>query len=1354
GPCLARGYLGDPVLTAGRFGPDPFGPPGARLYRTGDRGRWGPDGQVDFLGRVDHMVKVRGYRIELGEIETALRARDDIRECVVVVRHESGQPDLVAYLVADGTAPGAAELRGWLRNRLPEYLVPGIYVFLDALPLTPRAKIDRAALPAPVIGGARPELEQEFVAPLPGVEETLASLWRRVLGLDRVGRHDNFFDLGVDSIRSIQLLGQARNAGLELTLQDIFGNSTLAKLASVVGSAVRALVTGSGSHEPARAPEPSEAFALIARQDREKLPAGVVDAYPMAELQVGMVYEMERDPERLPYHNVHSLRIGLPFDEGKFRASVAQVVARHPVLRTSFDLTSYREPIQLVHAAAELEITVADLRSMTRQEQRAEVAAFKHRERHHPFELSVAPLCRMGAQVLGDDAFQWTITEHHAILDGWSVASFCSEIIEGYQLLLDGKAADRPPLRSLYRDFIAAERAALESAESENFWLDQVLERPDGRLPRWQPGRVSELAGESRAGEHHNRDEERGWGELTTLLPEDLLGRLSALARRCGVPVKSVALAAHLRVLSLVTGSSDLLIGFGTNGRLEEEDGAEVLGLFMNTAPLRVRLPDGSWLDLIRAAFEAEREMLPHRRYPFGALLRLLGGGALFEVNFGYNNFRQLSADAMASIAGQQEDGAGGMARTNFPLVVNMSHDPGIAGLRLDMEYDARELAPGQVSLLRDYYLRVLEAMTADPEAPHRLAPLLGEAELALTASWNDTSADIPPVPVHQLVQARAAAAPDTVALVCGSRSLTYAELNSRANQLARLLRDYGVGPEVFVGVCLERSAEMVIALLAILKAGGAYVPLDAAYPADRLSYMIRQAGAPIVLAHDNTADLLPAGLWQVINLDTDLAPPVQAGPGSGAGDLPELVKGDNACYVIFTSGSTGQPKGVVTVHRNVTELLHGGECLSLSPADTVLQLASLSFDVSTFEIWAPLAAGARLVLPPPVRYGPAEIATWAAEHEVTVLHVTASLFALLVEHEPRVFDQLRRCLTGSETVSPRHVAAILARCPGLELVNCWGPTETTTFSVCGTFTRDTLPDGPLPLGTPLANTRVYALDQAGAAGQPAPAGTAGELHVSGPCLARGYLGNPALTAERFTPNPFGPPGSRLYRTGDRGRWGPDGQVDFLGRVDHMVKVRGYRIELGEVEAALERSPDVQQAKALAARGQYGDSELRGYVAAAVGRQPDAASLRSYLESVLPRYMVPSVIIVLDELPVNANGKVDTGALLAMERAPESRRGEARPPRSALEQEVAGIWAETLGVEVGDLRDDFFGLGGNSLLAVRMLFLLRERLLVDISLPALMRTSDLAAFCAQVEEKFAELMDSVDLGSMIAEERS
>ncbi len=838
---------------------------------------------------------------------------------------------------------------------------------------------------------------------------------------------------------------------------------------------------------------------------------------------------------------------------------------------------------------------------------------------------------------------------------------------------------------------MVAEHAAIESAESERFWLDKVSDRPDCRLPRWRLRReVAEP------------------GQLETLLPAELCDRVVALASRCGVPVGSVVLAAHLRVMSLVTGGADLLVG-------------------LSGVPLRVRLPQGSWLGLITAASDAERELRPHLGYPLDVIQGKLGGDPLFEVNFGYD----------------QAPGAGPAEAASFPLNVRVIRSPDSGLLLLAIEYQAGVLAAEQVLRLRGYYLTVFEAMTADPRAAHHLAPLLGDAERALMASWNDTAAEVPPVLVHQMVQARAAASPDAVAVVTESRSLTYGQLNARANRLAWWLRDLGVGPDVAVGLCLERSLEMVVALLAIAKAGGIYVPLDAAFPADRLAFMLGQVGAKIVLTHDNTCVRLPGGPWRAINLDTD-APPRRA----PAADLPELVTGDNACYIIFTSGSTGQPKGVMTLHRNVTELVYGGDCVTLTPADTLLQLAPLPFDNSTFELWATLTAGARLVLAPAGRYTPSDIAGWVTGHDVTVLHVTASFFALLVDHEPQLFDQLRRFLTGSETVSPRHTAQILDRCPELEIVNCWGPTETTTFSVCGTFTRGTLPDGPLPLGTPLANTEVWVLDQAG---QPAPVGTPGELYVAGPCLARGYLGNPVLTADRFAPHPYGAPGSRLYRTGDRGRWSPDGRVDFLGRVDHMVKIRGYRIELGEVEAALERSPDVRQAKVIAAPGPDGNPELRAFAAAAAGSRPGATGLRAHLESLLPRYMLPGSITVLDELPVTRNGKIDGKALLALPRA-GSRGGKPRPPQTPMQQEVAAIWAEVLQTGVADLADDFFLLGGNQDLALRVLVLLQERLLVQIPLAILIRTTKLEAFSALVEKAFTELAGELDLGALIVEQ--
>ncbi len=1043
-------------------------------------------------------------------------------------------------------------------------------------------------------------------------------------------------------------------------------------------------------------------------------PPRLVDAYPMSELQVGMVYEMERDPERLPYHNVHTLRVAGPFDERCFRRAVAGAVARHPILRTSFALVGFSEPMQLVHDTAEVPLAVVDLRGL---DATAVLSAYLDAERRTPLDVAVAPLCRMGVHVLSGDAFHWTFTEHHSILDGWSLASLVSEITDAYRLLLAGGEPVTAPPRSTYRDYIVAERAALESSESTGFWRDRLAEPPDRRLPRWPADRPVVPAAVPVSGERHTHDADRGYGSLVTPLPADLPPRLRELARSCRVPVKAVLLAAHVKAMSLVTGSADVVVGLTANGRLEEDGGADVYGLFVNTVPFRVRVPDGSWRDLVRAVFDAENDLLPHRRYPMGALQRELGGAPLFETNFVYTDFQQIPAEG-------DDVPAGDVARTHFALVAAFVRQPGGEGLNLEVEYDARTLAAAQVALLRGYHLRVLAGMVAEPDAAHRWVPLLGADERAVLESWNATAGEVPSTPVHRMVEERVAASPDAVALVCGTESVTYAELNARANRVARRLRDLGVGPDVAVGVCVERSVEMVVGWLAVLKAGGLYVPLDPAFPASRLEYMLDRSAAPLVLTAGDAAGSVPDGPWSVLPLD-------EAVPGDG-GNLEGGAGPDNGCYVIFTSGSTGQPKGVVTRHRNVTELLHGGDTMTVRPDDTLLQIASASFDVSTFEVWAPLVGGGRLVLAPAVRYGPQEIAAWVAESGVTVLHATASLFALLVDHEPRLFDGLRRVLTGSETVSPAHVARILERCPDLEVVNCWGPTETTTFSVCGSFRRGDVPAGPLPLGVPLVNTEVWVLDDAG---MPVPVGTPGELCVSGPCLARGYLGRSGLTAERFLPHPVCA-GERLYRTGDQGRWSPDGRVEFLGRVDHMVKVRGYRVELGEVEAALRDHPVLRDCVVVTRPNSSAGVDLVAYLVAD-GAAPSTGELRAWLGERLPTYMVPRLFVFLDALPLTSNAKVDRRALPDPDEARPDVAQEFVPPVGAIEELLAGIWAGVLGVDRVGRHDNFFDLGGDSIRSIQVLGEVREAGLAA-SLAAMLANPTPAGLAAALESTALE----------------
>ena len=603
---------------------------------------------------------------------------------------------------------------------------------------------------------------------------------------------------------------------------------------------------------------------------------------------------------------------------------------------------------------------------------------------------------------------------------------------------------------------------------------------------------------------------------------------------------------------------------------------------------------------------------------------------------------------------------------------------------------------------------------------------------------------------VHELVSAAAAAHPGEIAVASGSDRLTYRELDARADALAGRLRALGVGPESCVGVLLEPSLETIIATLAVMKAGGVYVPLDAAFPTERMELMLSEVGAELVLAHSATAGSVPAGSWRVLDLDADL----EAGESvSGQPFIP--VHPDNACYVIFTSGTTGRPKGTTVTHGNVTRLIGAArQRLEIGRGDVWTLFHSLAFDFSVWEIWGALTTGGRVVVVPgPMIRDTEAFYRLVCDAGVTVLSQTPAAFRQFEATDARDSAglRLRVVVFGGEALDQAAVRRWASRhgYSGPRLINMYGITETTVHVTFRELDEERTGRALTQLGSPLPGMAVHVLDERG---ELCPVGVAGEIYVGGSGLARGYTGHPDLTAARFVPDHLGDlPGRRLYRSGDLGRWNACGDLEYLGRSDNQVKVRGYRIELGEIEAALERSPDVRQAIALAAPGPHGDSELRVYAAVA-GRQPDSASLRAYLESVLPRYMVPSVITVLDELPISTNGKVDTSSLLAMERTPESRRVVASPPQTPLEREIAAIWAQTLAVEVVDLADDFFGAGGNSLLAVRMLFILRDRLLVDITLASLVLAPNLKAFCAEVEKKFAELMEEVDLGSIIAEE--
>ena len=1292
GTGLARGYLNRAALTAERFVPDQFNQlPGARFYKTGDLGRYRTDGNIEFLGRVDHQVKVRGHRIELGEIETALAAHPAVRDNVVTVHEdERGEKRLVAYLTATGpNEVGPGELRSYLSERLPDYMIPAFFIWLAKMPLTANGKLDRRALPAP--GRERPAPETSYVAPRSATEELLAGIWADVLGLDRVGVEDNFFVLGGDSIRSVRVLAQAREHGLEVSLQQLFRHQTIAALAREI-KAADASVDVLPKTQP---------FDLVSESDKARMPAGVVDAYPLSMLQGGMLFHIALSPETAVYHNVNSWHLRATFDREYFMAAVARAVARHPILRTSFDLTSYSEPLQLVHESATMHVGVTDIRSLSDEEQGAILDQYVAAERVKEFDLTRPPLLRFHIHRRTDESFQFTLTENHPILDGWSLNSTLSEIFTSYFALLNGQELPQvEPPTVTFRDFVLLERQTVESEEHRSFWREKLRDL--------QVTRVARLPARYRSGgsQHRIRQE-------YVLVSQELSEALNSTARALKMPLKSLLLAAHMKVLSVLSGERDVVSGLVTNGRPEALDGEQVRGLFLNTLPFRLMLPNESWADLVRATFEAEWELLPHRRYPLPALQRETGGQPLFEAQFNYVHFHVLESILRSGeIEVLPEANRRVFEEAHFPLTAAFGLNPFSTQINLMLQYDAFEVCQTQVQSIAGYFVETLQRMARSPAELHdTFVPLPASERRQLLVEWNETACNFASGCLHELFEAQAARTPDAVALVSDNESFTYGELNCRANQLAHHLRQLGVKTDAKVGILLERSVEMVVGLLAILKAGGAYVPLDPDYPRERLRFMLEDCGASVLLTDSRLVQSLAECSATVVCMDDDEdAICHQNQDNLGLSTTPE-----NLAYVIYTSGSTGQPKGAMLPHSGVVNCIAWmQETYRLTAEDRFLCKTSLNFDASVWEIFWPLIVGASLMV---ARHDGQRDGAYLAKsilrHGVTVTYFVPSMLALFIQ-EPLLAEatSLRKVICGGESLSAETVQHFYSRLPWADLHHSYGPTETSIAAAEFVCPRD---DGwqVMPLGRPLGNNQLFILDRQL---DVTPIGSTGELYIGGAGLARGYHGLPSLTAEKFIPNPFSTePGARLYRTGDLARYLPDGLLEFRGRTDSQIKLRGMRIELGEIESALRGHDGVDEC-IVVLRGEEREAALVAYVVPADGVGPGADELRSYLGARLPRHMVPSAFVTLQQLPLMVNGKVDRRALPDPSRNAQVATAMFVAPANELERTIAGIWSEVLGREEIGTHDNFFDLGGHSLRLLLVHLKLREAIGVEMPL--------------------------------------
>ncbi|HEX8189187.1 MAG TPA: amino acid adenylation domain-containing protein [Pyrinomonadaceae bacterium] len=1275
---LARGYLSRPALTAERFIPDAYSAlPGARLYRTGDLARYLPDGEVEFLGRIDEQVKVRGFRIELGEIEAALSECEGVREAVVVAREEAGgDKRLVAYVVsAGGDVVEAEQLRGRLRRRLPEYMVPSAFVMLDDLPRTPGGKVDRRALP-PLATAQQPATA--YVAPATPVEEALAAIWGQLLRVERVGARDNFFELGGHSLLATQMMSRVRQAfSAELALAPFFEEPTVAGLAHQVELAL----AGGPAAPP---PQP-----LTAEERAGRLPLSFAQQ---------RLWLLDRLGPGLPTYNLPAaVRLRGALDVGALEHALDEVVRRHESLRTTF-AEEGGIPYQVISPPAATRLELSDLSSLPAGEREREARRLAGEEMARPFDLSRGPLLRARLLRLAADDHVALLTMHHIVSDGWSQGVLVSELSTLYSAYARGEQSPLEELPLQYADYAVWQRGYLTGEVLESqlaYWRERLSGLPRLELPADRPRPA--LAG-GRAARH------------SMVLSAELSAGLRAWSQSEGATLFMTLLAAFKVLLSRYAGQEEVVVGTPVAGRTHSEVEG-LIGFFVNTLVLRTAVGGVSLREAVRRVREAALGAYAHQEVPFERLVealepeRDLSRQPLFQVAAVMQNAPAASLELEGLRA--EGFGVGGELGAKFDLTLGLEELAG-GQIAAGFEYNADLYDGWRIERMARHYERVLEELVRDAGQEAARVRMMSDDERGrVLKGWSRTAAEYPQEKrLHELFEGQAARTPAAVAVTFEGQQLSYGELNERANRLARRLRHLGVGPERVVAIMADRSPEMVVAILATLKAGGAYLPLDPAYPQERLRFMLEDAGARVLLTQERLLGAAPPFDGPIFCLDRDRRA-LDALPG---GDLPPAAAPGNAAYVIYTSGSTGTPKGVVVTHANVARLFSATEGqYGFNGEDVWTLFHSYAFDFSVWELWGAMLYGGRLVVVPfVVSRNPEAFYELLAEERVTVLNQTPTAFRQLIGAEESAAAagkarglSLRLVIFGGEALELRGLKPWFDRHGDARprLINMYGITETTVHVTCREVgAADAERGWGSPIGEPLADLTTYVLDPLM---EPVPLGVAGELYVGGAGLARGYLNRAGLTAERFVPDPFGgAPGARLYRTGDLAKKSRDGELEYVGRSDEQVKIRGHRIEVGEVEAALAAHGAVREA-AVVVRGEDAEKRLVAYVT--TRGEVSVSELKRHLKERLPGYMMPAAVVVVERMPLTENGKLDRRQLPPEGEWEGGDEAEYEGPRTGDEELLAGIWAEVLELPRVGIRDNFFEIGGHSLLALQII---------------------------------------------------
>jgi amino acid adenylation domain-containing protein len=1270
GDGVTLGYLNRPELNAERFVADAFcDRPGALLYRTGDRGRWHNDGQIEHLGRLDFQVKVRGYRIELGEIESTLATHPALARAVIIVREDrKDDVRLVAYVVArGGQSFSDADLLGHLKMTLPDYMIPQHFVTLPAIPLLPNGKVDRKALPAPITDV---KAADSYVAPRSPLENTIVTAMESYLALPSIGVHDNFFSLGGHSLLASQLTSRlAKDLQLQIPMRALFEAPTAEKLAQWVEQQQKA---GSKSR-----------WSIERRANQ--------DTAPLSAMQHRMWFLEQLDPGQPVNNSPSAHRLRGQLDETAFARAFSEMVRRQHALRTVIAIVD-DEPRQIVLSEVPTELLPAiDFRQLSKEQREKLLLERINEQIRTPFDLTEPPLFRAKLYRLDEEEYVFFFMPHHIVWDGWSFDLLYHDMSVLYGAFLEGKPSPLPELSVSYGDFSAWHADWMESGEMAS------------EVTHWTRRLAGALEPLAMPIDYPRPEVMSGNAKMMWLpVSADMVERTRQLSLGADATMFMTLLSVYVLLLRQLTGQSDVIIGTPVRGRQITEL-EPIMGFFVNALPLRIQVGERlTFMDLLAEVKNCALEAFKHPDVPFERLVRELdlprdrSRTPVYQTMFSYQDARQRILRW------------GNLDRERVEVM-----QPGVAGdlnlwcvelqkgMLFGFSYAPGILSEKSASLIRDRYLHTLNTLLVNPHVPIDSLPL-AQAEADLLHAWNKTEAAYDRnALMHSMFEQQSRRSPQRAAVSCDGSSLNYGELNMRANRLAHALRAKSVGRGQLVGLCLERGAEMLVAQLAILKCGAGYVPLDPAYPADRLAFMVQDAGLSMLLTDSVSSGLVEFPRERSIHVDTEQMQIATLSATDISADALSARPEDTA-YVIYTSGSTGKPKGVQVPHRAVVNFLASMQMQpGLNAEDRLVAVTTLSFDIAVLELLLPLSVGAEVVLASREQAldGNA-LRTLLESSEASVMQATPATWRLLLDSGWRGPPGFK-ALIGGEALSIELATSLLPAVA--ELWNMYGPTETTVWSTCCRVTR---PEQGISIGQPIANTQIHVLDEAR---RICPVGVAGEIWIGGDGVTSGYLNRPELTAERFIADPFSPrAGAKLYRTGDKGRWRADGQIEHMGRLDFQVKVRGYRIELGEIEATVAGFPGIVESVVLAREDVAGDVRLVAYYT--TRGSADASALREHVRKILPAYMVPQNFVLLESIPRLPNGKINRAALPRPAETVQPKASVVHtPPTTETEKMLAEVWANLLKISDINADDNFFDIGGHSLLGMQAIVTMETR---------------------------------------------